>query len=177
LNKDDELKWVMWTDGTKDIVLVTRQGKALRFGEEEVRPQGRNTAGVNAIRLRKGDELIATAVVGKEDTRDLLVVSEKGLGKRTKLCEYRRQGRYTQGVATLNVTERTGPVAGIQVVDEDDEVMCINSQGVLIRVPVANIRRTGRSAQGVKVVGLSGDATVSAVAKVVRYATEEVGQE
>ncbi len=169
LNKDDELTWVMWTDGSKDIMLVTRKGKAVRFDEARVRPMGRSAAGLKAIKLRKGDELVATAVVDKKDPRDLLVVGEKGLGKRTALAEYKRKDRNIQGVTTLKVTKRTGPVVGVEVVDDDDEIMCINSEGILIRVPVANIRRTGRSAQGVKVVRLDTDTNVSAVAKVVRY--------
>jgi len=115
--------------------------------------------------------------VDKKDPRDLLVVGEKGLGKRTALEEYRRQGRHTQGIMTLKVTERTGPVVGVEVVDDDDEIMCINSAGVLIRVPVANIRRTGRNAQGVKIVALDESTVVSAVARVVRYASKETGQE
>jgi len=175
LNKGDELKWVMATDGTKDIVLTTRQGKTVRFDEAAARSMGRSTAGVKAMKLRKGDELVATAVVDKKDPRDLLVVGEKGLGKRTALAEYRRKGRNIQGVTTLNVTDRTGPVVGVEVVDDDAEIMCINSAGVLIRVPVANIRRTGRSAQGVKMVALDEGTVVSAVAEVVRYATEETG--
>ncbi len=167
----------MATDGTKDIVLTTRQGKTVRFDEAGVRSTGRSTAGVKAMKLRKGDELVATAVVDKKDQRDLLVVGEKGLGKRTALAEYRCKGRNIQGVTTLNVTDRTGPVVGVEVVDDDGEIMCINSAGVLIRVPVAKIRRTGRSAQGVKIVALDEGTAVSAVAKVVRYATEETGQE
>ncbi len=177
LNKNDELTWVMWSDGTKDIMLATRKGKAVRFDEADVRAMGRSAAGVRAIRLRKGDELIATAVVDKKDPRDLLVVGEKGLGKRTALAEYRRKGRNIHGVTTLNVTARTGLVVGVEVVDDDDEVMCITSAGVLIRVPVGNIRRTGRNAQGVKIVALDEGTTVSAVAKVVRYCTNEPTKE
>ncbi len=176
LNKGDELKWVMWSDGKKDIMLVTRRGKALRFDEKKVRPMGRNAAGVNAIKLRDHDEVVSTAIVTKKDDRDLLVVGEKGLGKRTALSEYRRQGRATQGIFTLQITDRTGPVAGVQVVDDDDEIMCICSTGVLIRVPVKNIRRTGRNAQGVKIVKPGEEATVSAVAKVVQQAAEKTQQ-
>ncbi len=176
LNKGDELKWVMWSDGKKDVMLVTRNGKALRFSEKKVRPMGRNAAGVNAIKLVGKDEVVSTAIVDPKDKRDLLVVGEKGLGKRTALSEYRRHGRATQGVLTLSVTDRTGPVIGVQVVDDEDEIMCISSNGVLIRVPVEHIRRTGRSAQGVKVVTPSEDAHVSAVAKVVREAAEEASE-
>jgi len=170
LGKGDELRWVLWTDGKKDIVLVTKLGKALRFDEDDVRPTGRIARGVYGIKLRKGDELVSAVAVEKKDERDLLTVAEKGLGKRTALSEYRAQGRNTQGVKTLNLTKKNGPVVGVQVVEDDDEVMCITSAGVLIRMPVAKIRRTGRSAQGVKVVSPDEGAVVSAVAKVVREA-------
>lgn len=172
IREKDQLNWVMWTDGTKDIVLATRLGKALRFSEEEVRPMSRSAAGVNGIKLVEGDELIATAIVNANEDRDLLVVSEKGLGKRTPLEEYRTQGRYTQGIMTLRVTDKNGPVVGVVVVDDDDEIMCITSEGVLIRVPVRHIRMTGRSAQGVKIVTPDAGTIVRAVAKVVKEASE-----
>jgi DNA gyrase subunit A len=172
LRDGDRLKWVMWTDGTKDIMISTSDGFCIRFDEAEVRPMGRNAAGVHAIKLREGDRIVSTAAVNKDDPRDLLVVGEQGLGKRTPLSDYPRKGRATQGVITLKVTDRTGPVVGVQVVEEEDEVMCISSQGVLIRVPVADIRQTGRNAQGVKVVTPREGDSVTALAKVVRYAGE-----
>ncbi len=172
LRDDDRLNWVMWTDGNKDIMISTRGGKCVRFGEDKVRSMGRNAAGVHAIKLMKGDKIVATAVVDKADPRDLLVVSEKGLGKRTPLSEYTSKGRATQGVITLNITDKTGPVVGVLVVEADDEVMCISSAGVLIRMPVQDIRQTGRNAQGVKVATPSEGAVVCAVTKVVRYAAE-----
>ncbi len=172
INKGDRLNWVMWTDGSKDIILATKLGKALRFSESDVRPMSRSAAGVKGIKLLKGDEIVATVVVDADDDRDLLTGSEKGLGKRTPLKEYRTQGRYTQGVLTLKVTKRNGPVVGVQVVDDDDEIMCITSEGVLIRVPVKRIRRTGRLAQGVKIVVPDEGSAVSAVAKVVKHAAD-----
>ena len=172
LRADDKLEWVMWTDGTKDIVVATKLGKALRFDENDVRPMGRSAAGVGAIKLKKLDEIVCTEVVDKDDKRDILVVSKLGLGKRTAIAEYRCQGRNTQGVMTLKITERNGAVVGVVVVDNDDEVMCISSGGVLIRVPVALIRQTGRNAQGVKVVTPDEGTFVQAVAKVVKTAGE-----
>lgn len=172
LKKDDRLEWVMWTDGHKDVLLATKLGKALRFSEGAVRPMGRNAAGVNAIKLAKHDEIVSTEVLDKSDPRDVLVVSQLGLGKRTAVEEYRCQGRNTQGVMTLKITDRNGPVVGVCVVDNDDEVMCISSEGVLIRVPVKNIRQTGRNAQGVKVVTPDEGSVVRAIAKVVREAKE-----
>ena len=170
LGKGDELRWVLWTDGKKDIVLATKLGKAVRFHEDRVRAMGRTARGVQGIKLRKGDELVAAVVVDKKDPRDLLTVSELGLGKRTALADYPRKSRNTQGVLTLKVTKKNGPVVGVQVVEDEDEIMCITSAGVLIRMPVEKIRRTGRNAQGVKVVTPDDGATVSAVAKVVREA-------
>ncbi len=170
LEEGDELRWVLWTDGTRDILLATRMGMAIRFDEEQVRPMGRNARGVLGIKMRKDDELVSAEVVDKKDERDLLVVSEKGLGKRTALGEYRSQSRNGIGLITLKITDRNGPVVGTEIVDDEDQIMCITSAGVLIRMPVANIRRTGRSAQGVKVVSPDEGAHVSAVAKVVREA-------
>ncbi len=170
LEKGDELRWVLWTDGDKDIMLTTKLGKAVRFHEEKVREMGRAARGMQGIKLRKGDELVDAVAVDKKDDRDLLVISEKGLGKRTPLEEYTAKGRNTQGVFTLKVTDRNGPVVGVQVVEDDDEIMCITSAGVLIRMPVKNIRPTGRATQGVKLVTPSEGAKVCAMAKVVRTA-------
>jgi DNA gyrase subunit A len=172
LKPNDRLEWVMWTDGTRDIILATKMGKALRFAERCVRPMGRSAAGVHAIKLMKNDELVATESIRHDEERDLLVVAERGLGKRTALREYRCQGRATQGVMTLKITSRNGAVVGVCVVDNDDEVMCISSGGVLIRVPVNKIRQTGRNAQGVKVVTPDEGTVVRAIAKVVKSAQE-----
>jgi DNA gyrase subunit A len=106
--------------------------------------------------------------VDPKDKRDLLVVCEQGLGKRTALTEYRQIGRASQGILTVQVTKRTGPVVGVEVVDEEDEIMCITERGIAIRMPVKNIRRTGRVAQGVKVVNLGEGDRVRAVAKVLQ---------
>ncbi len=172
LDEGDELAWVLWTDGTRDVLLVTSAGKANRFDEEEVRPMGRAARGVMTMDLSGEERLVAALVVDKKDDRDLLVVSEKGLGKRTPLKEYPRKGRRAHGVITMKVTERTGAVVGAEVVDEDDEIMAITAQGVLLRCRVADIRVTGRAAQGVKIVKPGEGDYVSAVAKVVRYAKE-----
>ncbi len=170
LEEGDQLQWVIWTDGKKDILQVTRLGKANRFDEAEVRPMGRAARGVQSISLKDDDGLVAAVAVEKNDKRDLLVVSEKGLGKRTPLSEYPRKGRRAQGVITMRVTDRTGPVVGAEVVDEEDEILCITAQGVALRCPVRDIRVTGRAAQGVRVVRPDEGDRVTAVAKVVRYA-------
>ncbi len=173
LDEGDELAWVLWTDGSRDIVLVTSGGKANRFDEEEVRATGRAARGVMTMNLDKDERLVAALSVEKQDRRELLVVSENGLGKRTPLAEYSRKSRRAGGVLTMRVTERTGPVVGATVVDPDDEIMCITAQGVLLRCKTEAIRMTGRAAQGVMIVRPGEEDRVSTVAKVVRYATEK----
>lgn len=170
LDAGDQLRWVLWTDGTRDVVLITSRGKANRFDEEDVRPMGRAARGVQSMSLAKGERLVAAISVRKDDKRDLLVVSEKGLGKRTPLKEYPRKSRRAHGVITMRVTDRTGPVVGAAVVEPDDEIMCITAQGVLLRCRVGSIRQTGRAASGVRVVRPDDNDRVIAVAKIVRYA-------
>jgi DNA gyrase subunit A len=173
LEEGDRLQWVLWTDGKRDIVCATRNGKAIRFAEADVRSMGRSARGVRGPTLLEGDRLVSAQAVEAKDKRDLLVVCGKGLGKRTPLEEYRRIGRVSQGVLTVDVTERTGPVVGVEVVEGMDEVMCITANGIAIRMVVANIRQTGRVAQGVKVVNLGEGDAVRAVAKVIRTEDEE----
>ncbi len=174
LDEGDELKWVEWTDGKQDVLLTSRMGKACRFDEKHVRPMGRPAHGVIGMRLADSDEIVGMSLVHKDDPRDLLVASERGLGKRTALKEYARKGRGIQGVMTLRITERNGPVVGGVVVDESDEVMLITSEGVLIRIPVAKISRVGRAAQGVKLVSVNEGVTVRAIAKVIRGDSDEI---
>jgi DNA gyrase subunit A len=168
LDDGDELKWVEWTDGKRDVMLTSRLGKTARFDEAQVRAMGRPARGVIGMRLGKNDEVVAMSVVAKDDTRDLLVVSERGLGKRTALSEYPRKGRGSQGVMTLRITDRNGPVVGSLVVEATDEIMLITSEGILIRIPVQKISRVGRAAQGVKLVAVEEGGKVRAAAKVVQ---------
>ncbi len=177
LEDGDELRWVMCTDGTKDIMLATKMGKAARFDEAAVRSMGRAARGVQGIKLRNGDELVGAVAVDKNDERDLLTVSQKGLGKRTPLADYAAKGRNTQGVLTLKVTDRNGPVVGVLVVENDDQIMCITSDGVLIRMPVEKIRQTGRNAQGVKLIAPDEGSELRAVTKVVREAAGSGSEE
>ena len=171
LRKGDELKWVKVTDGKQDVMMATRRGMAIRFKESEVRPMGRVATGVRAIRLRKGDEVVAMEVVQKG--ADLLVGSENGFGKRTPLNEYRPQARAGIGLKTMNVTTKTGPVVDMKVVRDDDDVLVITTGGQMIRQPVARIRRTGRAAQGVRLIRLEEKDKFAALARVVRHEEEE----
>lgn len=170
LRKGDELEWVVVTDGKQDLILCTRQGMAIRFSESQVRPMGRVAAGVKAIRLRRGDEVVAMAIAEKGS--EVLVASENGYGKRTPIAEYRAQSRGGIGLKTLNVTQKNGPVVDMKVVAPDDEVLIITTGGQIIRQAVSEIRRTGRSAQGVRLIRLEEGDKVAALATVVREQEE-----
>jgi DNA gyrase subunit A len=167
----DELIDVQITSGTNDIILATRHGLSIRFHESDVRAMGRDTTGVKGIALSKDDEVVGMVVIKREAT--VLVVTEKGMGKCSKLEEYRVQQRGGKGIITVNRTERTGGVVTIMEVLPEDEIMLITKHGVIIRSSVAQVRVTGRIAQGVKLVQLDDGDLVTAVARVV---PEEEGE-
>ena len=165
----------MLTDGTNDIVLATSHGMSIRFSEKNAREMGRATAGVRGIQLEKGDRVIGMVVVRRDAT--LLVVAEKGLGKRSRLGDYRVQRRGGKGIITLKRSARTGSVVALKEVLPQDELMMVTRHGVIIRVPVEGIRVIGRNTQGVKVMNLDGGDTVVDVARVVREDEETVPEE
>src|SRR5690606_18364819 len=152
LDDGDELVGVRLTDGRRDVLLTTRQGMAIRFNEDEVRPMGRAARGVIGIRLAPGDEVVSMDVA--DEDAEVLVVSERGYGKRTPVSEYRRQGRGGMGIKTMNVTPKTGPVAGSRVVKPGNEVMLVSAAGIILRTPVEDISVQGRLTQGVVVMRL-----------------------
>jgi len=166
LEPEDQLGWVCLTTGNDDVILVTRQGKALRFHEDQIRPTGRNTMGVTGIRLSKNDALASMEVV--EPDGFLLVLTEKGNGKRTPLSEYVPKGRGTLGVATINprALAQIGEVAQARVVQEGDEVTLISAAGIVLRTKVALIPVQGRATQGVKVMVLDEGDSIAAVARI-----------
>ncbi|HET9063522.1 MAG TPA: DNA gyrase C-terminal beta-propeller domain-containing protein, partial [Candidatus Binatia bacterium] len=167
LDSEDELIAVRVTDGEQQVALSTRNGMLVRFAESEVRPMGRAAGGVKGVNLDADDRVVALDVVRPEAM--LLTVSANGYGKRSLVDEYRLVHRGAKGVLTMNCTEKTGPVVGVLQVDEQvEDVMIVTSGGKLIRIPVAEIRVTGRNAQGVRLVNLAeeGD-TVASVAPVV----------
>ena len=161
----DELIDVQETSGTNDIVLATRFGLSCRFHESDVREMGRDTTGVKGIELRPEDIVVGMVVIKRDAT--LLVVTEKGLGKVSDVSEYRVQRRGGKGILTLNRTERTGNVVALMEVLPEDEMILITKQGILIRSSAAEVRKTGRNAQGVKLVALDGGDSVITVARVV----------
>ena len=171
--EDDELVSVQSSTGDDDVLMVSRKGQAIRFSEDEVRPMGRDTAGVKGMGLRKGDEVISADVIGVNEG-DLLVVTENGFGKRTKLADYPRKGRAGLGVKTVQLTEARGQLVGARIVRDGYQVMLISNGGTVIKIPVDDVKRLGRSTQGVIVMRLRQGEQVSALAPVVEADEAEV---
>ena len=165
IEQGDELIDVQVTSGTNDIVLATKHGLSVRFHEQDVREMGRDTTGVKGIELRSDDSLVGMVVIKREAT--ILVVTEKGLGKCSHIDDYRVQKRGGKGIITVNRTEKTGDVVGVMEVLPEDEIMLITRLGVIIRSSVAQIRVTGRIAQGVRLVNLDDGDVLTAVARVI----------
>lgn len=164
LRDNDELISVRPTDGDSKIIYVTKNGYAIRFSEKDVRPMGRTALGVKAITLRDGDEVVSMEVAKPEE--ELLVVSENGFGKRTPVSEYSLQKRGGKGVITYKISEKTGNVVGARLVDDNDELMLINSNGIAIRINVSDISTTSRNAMGVTLMKTTEEEKVVTMAKV-----------
>ena len=162
------------TNGNNEIVLITKNGMSLRFHEEQLRDQGRNTVGVWGIRPEKGDLVIAIAIV--DPTAMLLVAGENGIGKRTPFDDYRRQSRGGKGIITMRTGEKTGDVVGALTVREADEIMLITNKGQMVRTRVKEIRETGRNTMGVKLMDLRNGEKLQAIAPVVSQVEEEEAQ-
>ena len=171
IEEGDRLIDCKMTSGQDEIVLITHEGQSIRFHEEEMRDQGRDTVGVWGIRPEKGDFIVAAAVVNKD--AQLLVAGENGLGKRTSFEEYRVQSRGGKGIITMKTNEKTGGVAGALTVRDADELMLITNKGKMVRTRVAEIRETGRNAQGVKLIDLREGENLQAIAPVVSDDDEE----
>jgi DNA gyrase subunit A len=171
LREDDEVVEAFLSSGGDDLLLVSRRGQAIRFHEKEARPMGRATGGVRGMSLRAGDEVIA-AMVAQADA-DLLVVTKQGYGKRTPVRDYPRKGRGGLGVKTVQLTEAKGQLAGARLVRDGYQVMLISTGGTVIRMPADGIKRSGRATQGVIVMRLRGDESVSALAPVVSGTSED----
>ena len=165
MREGDELVGVRHSTGEDDVLMVSRQGQAIRFSERDVRPMGRDASGVQGMRLRKGDEVISVNIA--ENDAELLVVTENGYGKRTRIDEYPKKGRGGLGVKTVQLTEARGRLVGARVVRDGYQVMLISTGGTVIRIPVEGIRRMGRATQGVIVMRLREGEQVSALAPVV----------
>ena len=162
------------TNGNNEIVLITRKGMSLRFHEEQLRDQGRNTVGVWGIRPAKSDHVVGSAIVDPDAM--LLVAGENGIGKRTTFDDYRRQSRGGKGIITMKTGEKTGEVVGALTVRETDEMMLITNKGQMVRTRVKEIRETGRNTMGVKLMDLRGEEKLQAIAPVVSQVEEEEAQ-
>ncbi|MBC8386999.1 MAG: DNA gyrase subunit A [Actinobacteria bacterium] len=166
IKKGDELIGVEKSNGNNDIIMVSRNGKAIRFSEEDCRSIGRTSQGVKGMKLSKGDEVLSM-MVARELEGDLFVLTENGYGKRTQLSEYKKQNRGGLGVRTLKITEKKGKVAGAGILKDEHDVMIISDRGVLIRIPARSISRIGRSTQGIKAINLEDGAKVASYSIVV----------
>ncbi|HXS00047.1 MAG TPA: DNA gyrase subunit A [Pyrinomonadaceae bacterium] len=172
IDDGDQLLDVVLTDGTKRIFIATHNGLAIRFDEKNVRPMGRATRGVRGIDLRQDDFVVSVCPVSADDKERMLSVSEQGYGKQTLITTYRLQSRGGKGVINMKTTEKTGKVVAVFPVEEESEIMIITQQGKLIRLEAADIRKTGRSAQGVRLIKTdAGDKVTSA--SLVEAAAEE----
>ena len=173
LREDDELIEVKFTDNKKDIILVTKCGQCIRFNETDVRSTGRVSMGVRGINLLEEDEVIGMQLTCQGDY--LLIVSEKGLGKRTSISEFTRQNRGGKGVKCYKITEKTGNVIGVKAVNSENEIMMITTEGIIIRLECEGISILGRITSGVKLMDLKDDITVASIAK-VREKEEEISE-
>jgi len=177
IREDDQLLEAKLTTGTSEIMIATRGGKCIRFPEEKVRSVGRTSIGVRGIDLSDGDEVIGMIVVNDLEKDSVLVVSERGYGKRTAVEDYRITNRGGKGVITLNITEKTGDLIAIQSVTDEDGLMIINKSGVAIRMGLDALRIMGRNTQGVRLINLKNSDEIAAVAKVTMDKEVEVDEE
>jgi DNA gyrase subunit A len=175
IREDDELVAVRRTSGQDDIIMVSRSGQAARFNEDQVRPMGRDTAGVKGMNVDRGDNRVLAMDVVRPDT-ELLVITDGGFGKRTAIEEYPVKGRGTMGVKTIGLTERKGALAGALIVREHHDLVFISQNGMVQRTAVRGISKQGRPAQGVRVMNLREDDRVSAVALVMEASTDTAAQ-
>jgi DNA gyrase subunit A len=164
VNEDDNLLSVRLTHGQGHIFIGTNRGMAIRFPEDDVRPMGRVSAGVRGINLRDGDFVEEVAVIDADDLGEILVVTDQGFGKRTPISEFRLQRRGGYGITLARLTDKNGKVSAIRHVTENDEILVVTEKGMLIRMSVAEIRRSGRATQGVRVIRLDEDDRVVSVA-------------
>lgn len=172
LRDGDELSNVLTTDGKQNILIGTHLGYAVCFNENDVRPMGRTAAGVRGINLRENDYVVGSEVIKPDD--EVLVISEKGYGKRTPAKEYPVKGRGGKGVKTTNITEKNGPLAGVTVVDGSQDIMVITTDGIMIRFKINDVSQTGRNTLGVRLIRVDNDSKVSSLATVPNEENQEI---
>ena len=179
INKGDRVVGVRLTNGRNEIVLANRNGRAVRFNEDQVRTMGRVATGVIGMRLDDGDdEVVGMVTVNDPQTETIMVVSENGYGKRSDIEDYRKTARGTKGVKTLAITEKTGRLVSIKVVTDENDLMIINKSGILIRLNVSEVRVMGRATQGVRLINLTKkNDVIASVCKVQKATPEELAEE
>lgn len=177
VREGDELVEALLTNGSHEIMIAARNGRCVRFDENDARPLGRNAAGVKGINIEDDDEVVGMISADPSDPETakstVLVVSENGFGKRSDREDYRVTSRGAKGVKTLDITEKTGPLVAMKTVTEDNDLMIINRSGMTIRMPVDGIRVAGRATQGVKLINLRGTDSIAAVSVVAKSEEEE----
>ncbi|MDM5314460.1 DNA gyrase subunit A [Fictibacillus sp. b24] len=166
LREEDELMGVRLTDGTKDIIVGTKQGMSIRYQETDVRSMGRTATGVKAITLGDDDAVVGMEVL--DETQDILIVTDRGYGKRTPMSEYRLQSRGGKGIKTVNITEKNGPVVTLKTVTDEEDLMIITAKGIIIRMNISGISQMGRNTQGVRLMTMNDSNHVATVAVVER---------
>ncbi len=179
IEEGDEVVSVRLTNGRNEIILANRNGRAVRFNEDQVRTMGRVATGVIGMRLDDGDdEVVGMVCVNDPQTETIMVVSENGYGKRTDIEDYRKTNRGAKGVKTLNITEKTGRLVSIKVVTDENDLMIINKSGILIRLNVSEVRVMGRATQGVRLINLTKkNDVIASVCKVQKATEEELAEE
>jgi DNA gyrase subunit A len=175
LDEGDFLIGVALTDGKHDVMLFSDEGKAVRFDENDVRSMGRVTRGVRGMNLAKGGKVIAL-LVAENEQQSVLTATENGYGKRTPIVEYTRHGRGTQGMMAIQTSERNGKVVAATLVDSDDEIMLIGTNGVLIRTRVKEIREMSRATQGVTLINLEKGEKLAGLSRIAETEEEESEQ-
>ncbi|MEA5111003.1 DNA gyrase subunit A [bioreactor metagenome] len=166
IRDDDQLLEARLTNGNNEVLMALKSGRAIRFNENTVRPMGRNASGVKGITLANEQDEVVGMICPENDLSDILVVSEKGYGKRSKLDDYRITNRGGKGVKTINITDKTGLLISIDSVTDNDDLMIINRSGLIIRLAVADLRVMGRATQGVRLINLRDNDSIAAVTKV-----------
>ena len=177
IREDDQLLEACLTSGNDEVLMAVRSGKAVRFNEQTVRPMGRTATGVKAITLASENDEVIGMVCINDPQQTVLVVSEKGFGKRSDIDDYRITNRGAKGVKTLNITDKTGDLIAIKGVTDDDDLMIINKSGIVIRMAVSKLRVMGRATQGVKLIDLRGTDQIAAVTKVEHEDEEETAED
>ncbi len=176
IDESDQLIEASLTDGSAHVVLASSSGKSIRFREDDARAMGRNTRGVRGIRLRDG-EIVVGMVVMQDEEREVLAISANGYGKRSRLEEYRIQGRGGSGIITLKATSKTGPLVAIKGVLESDDLMISTENGIMIRFSISDVRSMGRNTQGVRVINLREDDAIADVTRLVVDPEEDSSEE